>query len=362
MQFNKALNNIKSYEAGKPIEFVVREFGIKDIIKLASNENPYGTPPLAKQAIIKNAQNAFVYPDDSFFELKEKLSSRFNLLPENFIIGAGSDQILEFISFAVLNKKESVLMNKITFAMYEIYAKMTGAKIIKTDSISHNLDEFYTLYTQHKPKLIFICTPDNPTGGALKKEELFAFLQKIDHNTLVVIDGAYMEFAKEKDKNYFIEPKELIETFENVVYTGTFSKAYGLGGMRVGYGISNKKIIKILHKLRPPFNITSLSLSAAIASLDDEEFVKKSIINNFKEMKKYEIFAKENHLEFIESFTNFITIIFTNQNSKLISDILLKKGIILRDLSGYGLNAIRITIGTQKQNDIVLQNLKKILN
>jgi len=177
-----------------------------------------------------------------------------------------------------------------------------------------------------------------------------------------VVDGAYMEFAKEKDNHYFIEPKEIIKKFENVVYTGTFSKAYGLGGMRVGYGISNQEIIKTLHKLRPPFNITTLSLSAAIASLDDEKFVKESIVSNFKEMKRYEKFATENHLEFIESFTNFITIIFNNHNPKLVADILLKRGIIVRDLSGYGLNAIRITIGTSRQNNIVLKNLKEILN
>ena len=177
-----------------------------------------------------------------------------------------------------------------------------------------------------------------------------------------MVDGAYMEFAKEKDNHYFIEPKEIIDRFKNVVYTGTFSKAYGLGGMRVGYGISSQEIIKTLHKLRPPFNITTLSLSAAIASLDDEKFVKESIVNNFEEMKRYEEFAKENHLEFIESFTNFITIIFNDHNSKFIADTLLKRGIIVRDMAGYGLNAIRVTIGTSRLNNTVLQNLKKILN
>jgi len=363
VNFNETLKNLKNYEAGKPIELVVREYGInpKNIIKLASNENPYGVGKNTLKAIISHAKEASIYPDDSYYELKAKLSKKFDLFPENFIIGAGSDQVLEFVSFAVLNENKCALMNKVTFAMYEIYAKMAGAKVIKTSSLEHDLNEFLRLYKKHKPSLIFICTPDNPTGYAIKKDKLFSFLQKIDNDTLVIIDGAYMEYAKKKDLGYFIEPKELIKNFKNVLYTGTFSKAYSLGGMRIGYGISNPQIIKILHKLRPPFNITTLSLSCAIASFKDEDFVQKSIKKNFEQMKRYEKFAKENNIKYIKSFTNFITYIFKTHSSTKVANKLLKKGIIVRDLSSYALNGIRITIGTKKQNNILLKTLREVL-
>ena len=353
MRFNKHLENIKTYEAGKPIELVVREFGIepKDIVKLASNENPYGCSPKVQKAVIDIVANMALYPDDSMTKLKDGLSKRFGVDTQNIIIGAGSDQVIEFLIHAKANENSKILTNSVTFAMYEIYAKHTGATVIKTKSQKHNLDEFYELYKEQNPEIIFLCTPNNPTGDAIDKDELFEFVKKIDKDTLVVVDGAYMEYAKFKDSSKSIEPKELVEEFENVVYLGTFSKAYGLGGMRVGYGLADSKIIKELYKLRPPFNITTLSLEAGSVALEDEEFVQKSIELNFEQMKRYEEFAKQNGIEVIESFTNFVTLCFDDsKNSTCIADELLKKGMIVRDLSGYGLNAIRVTVGTVEQN------------
>ena len=364
MQFNKNLENIKNYEAGKPIELVVREFGIEpqNIIKLASNENPYGVSPKVQKAIIEIIDTMHMYPDDSMFALKEALASHFDVSNTNLIIGSGSDQVIEFAIHAKANPNNAILINSVTFAMYEIYAKQVGTKIIRTTSREHNLDEFYDLYTQHHPAMIFLCTPNNPTGDAISKEELIAFLEKIDNDTLVVVDGAYMEYAKQKDPKKAIEPKELIEKFENVLYLGTFSKAYGLGGMRVGYGIASKPIIDALYKLRPPFNITTLSLKAATVALSDQEFVTKSITDNFEEMKRYEKFAQEHSLEYIPSYTNFITLLFkSNQNSKEISNNLLKKGIIVRDLTSYNLNAIRVTVGTKEQNDRFFEEFKSLI-
>ncbi|MCK4875324.1 MAG: aminotransferase class I/II-fold pyridoxal phosphate-dependent enzyme, partial [Sulfurimonas sp.] len=206
-------------------------------------------------------------------------------------------------------------------------------------------------YKEHKPEVIFLCTPNNPTGDAIDSQELFDFVKKIDADTLVVVDGAYMEYAKAKEASKEIVVKELIEQFSNVIYLGTFSKAYGLGGMRVGYGVANEKIIKELYKLRPPFNITTLSLEAASVALSDEEFVKKSITLNFEQMKRYEEFAKEQKIDIINSYTNFVTLCLNNnQSSTKISNSLLQKGMIVRDLSGYGMNAIRVTVGTDKQN------------
>ena len=354
MNFNKNLENIKTYEAGKPIELVVREFGIepKDIVKLASNENPYGCSPKVQKAVCDIVANMALYPDDSMMKLKNILSSYYDIEEKNLIIGSGSDQVIEFLVHAKTNSTSKILINSVTFAMYEIYAKHVGAQIIRTSSQKHDLNEFYELYKEHKPQMIFLCTPNNPTGDAIDAADLFSFIEKIDDDTLVVVDGAYMEYAKYKDSSKAVSPKELIEKFENVVYLGTFSKAYGLGGMRVGYGISNEKIIKELYKLRPPFNITTLSLEAASVALEDTKFVDKCIVSNFDEMKRYEEFANTQKIDIIESYTNFVTLCLSNsQNSTQLSDALLKRGMIVRDLSGYGLNAIRVTVGTKEQND-----------
>jgi len=363
MKYNKVLENIKTYEAGKPIELVVREFGIapEEVVKLASNENPIGTSPAVKQTIIENADRAHLYPDDSMFELKAALSKKYDVTDKNIIIGAGSDQVLEFISRALLDAESSVLMSAVTFAMYEIYAKQMGAKIIRTASFQHKYDEFMEAYRMHKPKIVYICTPNNPTGDATSKEEVIKIIESIDKETLIVVDGAYMEYAAAKDKKYAIAPNDILG-YENVIYLGTFSKAYGLGGMRVGYGIAQAELIHELYKMRPPFNISTLSLAAAIAAAEDDVFVEKSITLHQEQIKRYETFAKENRFEYIESYTNFITYLFDERmDSTKIADALLKRGVIIRDLASYGMNAIRITIGTVKQNDTFFRHFSEVI-
>ena len=364
MKFNKALETIKIYEAGKPIELVVREFGIdpKDVVKLASNENPKGCSPLVAKAIAKSSHKAFLYPDDSMFELKDALSSKFAVTDNNIIIGAGSDQVLEFISRALLMPNDKVLMSQVTFAMYEIYAKQMGAEIIRTPSYQHKVDEFIEAYNEYKPKIIYLCTPNNPTGDATSKEDVLKIIDAVGEDTLVVVDGAYMEYASAKDRKYHIEPNDLIG-FDNVIYLGTFSKAYGLGGMRVGYGIANETLIHQLYKMRPPFNITTLSLLGAIEACKDEEFVKESIALHTQEIKRYEVFADELGFEYIDSYTNFITYLFDEtQNSTEISDRLLREGVIIRNLASYGMNAVRITIGTKEQNDRLFSLFRKVIS
>ncbi len=354
MKFNAVLDDIVSYEAGKPIELVVRDFGIdsKDVVKLASNENPYGCSPKVQDAVRDIVANMALYPDDSMMNLKAALSKKFDVAEDELIIGAGSDQVIEFAIHAKASKGTKILMNSITFAMYEIYAKQVGAEVIRTSSREHDLEEFYRLYQEYSPAIIFICTPNNPTGDAIDADALKAFLDKIDSETLVVVDGAYMEYTRFKDESKSVTPKELIEAYDNVLYLGTFSKAYGLGGMRVGYGIAKAAIIKAFYKLRPPFNITTLTLEAATSALDDEAFVQECIAKNFEEMGRYNEFASRHNLEAIESFTNFVTLVFDEKRSaSKLAQELLEKGMIVRDLKGYGLNAIRVTIGTPAQND-----------
>jgi histidinol-phosphate aminotransferase len=354
MTFNQTLDAIKVYEAGKPIELVVREFGIepKDIIKLASNENPYGCSPKVQEAVGSIVNKMALYPDDSMHKLKAGLSKRFDVDPHEVVIGAGSDQVIEFAVHAKAGPGSKILINSITFAMYEIYAHHVGAEVIRTASREHNLEEFYALYQEHKPSIIFLCTPNNPTGESIDADAVKEFIAKIDKETLVIVDGAYMEYTHYKDPSKALMPKELIDVFENVLYLGTFSKAYGLGGMRVGYGIAQRDIITALYKLRPPFNITTLSLEAASVALEDDAFVQESIAKNFEEMARYEAFAEAHGIRAIESYTNFVTLCFNEGiRSKEVADKLLRQGMIVRDLTGYGLNAIRVTVGKPEEND-----------
>ncbi|MCF6172390.1 MAG: histidinol-phosphate transaminase [Campylobacteraceae bacterium] len=364
MKFNDVLDGLKTYEAGKPIELVVREYGIdeKDIIKLASNENPRGSSPLVYDALCKEISKINLYPDDSMYELKEKLAKRFDVSSKNVIIGAGSDQVISFGVQAKANKNNKVLMAKTTFAMYEIYARQSGTEILKTPSHQHNLREFLEIYQKNSDiAIIFLCLPNNHIGECLDRDDVYKFMDKIDRDTLVIVDGAYQEYAKYKDRKKEINPKEIIKKYPNVLYLGTFSKAYGLGGMRCGYGIAEENIIKSLMKLRAPFNITTLSLKAGIVALDDEKFVENCIIENFEQMNIFEKFAKELGFNFIQSFTNFITLEFDNdKNSSQISEKLLKKGIIVRNLGAYGMNAIRVTIGTPEQNQRFMKEFRRI--
>lgn len=365
MNFNSVLDGVKIYEAGKPIELVVREYGVKesDIVKLASNENPYGTSPKVANRIAEISKNMFMYPDDSMYELKEGLASKFKVASNNIVIGSGSDQVIEFCVHAKCTKDSKVIMSKTTFAMYEIYAKQTGATILKTPDDEHNLEQFSKLYKENGADIIFLCLPNNPLGECLDKEDVYNFLKEVSEETLVIVDGAYQEYAAFKDANKAIDPSDLIHTFPNAIYLGTFSKAYALGGMRVGYGIANAEIIKTLHKLRPPFNISTLSLAAAIEALKDESFVQECIAKNFEEMSAYETYAKEKGLDYIPSYTNFITLKLPAEYiSAQVAQELLEKGIIIRDLTSYGLNAIRITIGRKEQNQRVIALLDEVLN
>lgn len=363
MRFNQVLDKVGIYEAGKPIELVVREYGIKEenIIKLASNENPYGTSPAVTSKIKNLAKNMYMYPDDSMYELKDGLAAKFNVNDKNIIIGAGSDQVIEFCVHAKCNENSKVLMSKTTFAMYEIYAKQTGAEILKTPSDEHNLDEFREIYKKSGADIIFLCLPNNPLGECLDAKDVYEFLDEVDRDTLVVLDGAYQEYAKYKDPAKEIVPSEVIAKYPNAIYLGTFSKAYSLGGMRVGYGIANDNIIQVLHKLRPPFNITTLSLAAAIEALKDNKFVNDSIVKNFEQMKRYEEYAAAKGFETIDSYTNFITLKLGRYISKDVAQALLEKGVIVRDMTGYGFNAIRITIGTEEQNTKVFEMLDGVL-
>jgi histidinol-phosphate aminotransferase len=363
MRFNPVLEGLNVYEPGKPIELVVREFGIDPsaIVKLASNENPYGCSPKAAEAIAANATQAYRYPDDAMVTLKSKLADRFGVESAQVIVGAGSDQVIELACRAKLAPGSKILQSEITFAMYQIYARQCGAEVIVSPGVAHDLDTMYTLYRQQRPDMIFICAPNNPTGDCLARVDIENFIEKIDEETMVVVDGAYQEYAAYKDPSKAIDPAALIARFPHVLYLGTFSKAYGLGGMRVGYGLANRPLLEALYKMRPPFNVTTLSLAAAEAAIEDEAFVRHTVADCFEQMADYEAFAERMGWQTIESYTNFITLLpGEKEDSSRLADALLRRGVIVRDLKGYGLNAIRVTIGRPEENRIFFETVETV--
>lgn len=399
MKFNDFLDGLANYEPGKDIEVIAREFGLSRVIKLASNENPLGTSEKVAEILRQSSNLAHLYPDDTMSELKGKLAKHYGVGLSNIIIGAGSDQIIEYAAHSKLNAANAFIQAGVTFAMYQIYARQTRSKCLKTASITHNLSELKSLYAAHKNevKIVFLCVPNNPLGECLSREEVYEFLRFVDSDCLVVIDGAYNEFAAFKDEKMALNPADLVSKFKNALYLGTFSKLYALGGLRVGYGIADSAIIQAFYKLRAPFNVANLSLKAAAAALDDKKFTQKTLENNFSQMKLYEDFARKHGIKFINSYTNFITYFFGDfdENSSVnlalnssenvggnlgensaefsgnssrkrlmssdLANALLKKGVIIRDLKSYSLNAIRITIGTPEQNEVFFREFGSLL-
>ena len=360
MKFNPHLDKVKSYEAGKPSELLYREYNLKpsDIIKLASNENPLGMSEMVAKSIQENIKLSSIYPDDTYHNLKNALADKYDVSSDEIIISNGSDQNIEFCIRSIDPENASILTAKTTFAMYSIYANISNIKIHKTNSDIHIINEFKQEYIKHKPNIVFLCTPNNPLGDTLSLEDIISFIEICDKNTLIVVDGAYMEYVQYKDKSRYVNPKDFIRKYDNVICLRTFSKAYGLGGLRVGFGIANKDIIKTLYKIRAPFNISQLSYYGAVTALQDDEHIEKTVKNNFNEMEVYKKELDNMGLRYLPSLGNFITIFFEDIQSKDIANMLLKIGIIIRDLSAYNLNAIRITIGIKHQNIKVLEELK----
>jgi len=353
----KNISNIKSYRPGKPIEELQRELGLKEVIKLASNENPLGPSPKAISAIRKNLLNLNRYPDSSCFYLKEKLSKKLKLSPENLIISNGSDEIITLILRAFLNEGQEVIIAKPTFLIYEIASKISGAKIkfIPLKNFKYDLEAMRDSIKK-KTKIIFIANPDNPTGTYLNRREVDVFLKDMPSNVICYFDEAYYELVETKD---FSDTIRYLDS-KNIVISRSFSKSYGLAGIRCGYGIAKKEIIEYLDKVREPFNVNYLAQVAAIAALDDEKFLKKirEVIFEGKRFLYREF--KRLGIDFIPTQANFI--LFKIKDSQKIYSELLKKGIIVREMSQWGLkDFIRVTIGKKEENRRFIEALKKIM-
>lgn len=356
---NQGVKTLSPYQAGKPIEELERELGISNIIKLASNENPFGFPDSAKQAIINQLNDLTRYPDANGFELKATIASKFGVQPNQITLGNGSNDLLELFAHTFASESDEIIYSQYAFIVYPLVTKAINAiaREIPAKDWGHDLDAFLSAINE-KTKLIYIANPNNPTGNFLSHTEIADFLAKVPQNVLVVLDEAYTEFTA-TDKR--VKSFELLQKHSNLIICRTLSKAYGLAGLRIGYAVSHPEIADLLNRVRQPFNCNSLALAAAQAVLNDDEFVKKVAENNRLEIARYEAFCTAQGLEFIPSSGNFITIDFKRPAAP-IYDALLREGVIVRPIGGYGLpNHLRISIGLPEENDRFFTALLKVL-
>lgn len=357
---NQGVKSLSPYQAGKPIEELERELGITNIVKLASNENPFGFPESAKQAIIKQLDQLTRYPDANGFELKQTIAKKFDILANQITLGNGSNDLLELFAHTFAGEGDEIIYSQYAFIVYPLVTKAINAvaKEIPAKNWGHNLDGFLTALSD-KTKLIFLANPNNPTGNFLTGQEIDAFLAKVPENVLVVLDEAYTEFTLPEEQ---VDSFGLLKKYPNLIVSRSLSKAYGLAGLRIGYAVSNPEIADLLNRVRQPFNCNSLALASAIAVMNDDAFIEKVAKNNRSEIARYEKFCKKYGLDYIPSKGNFITVDF-KQTAGSIYEALLKEGVIVRPLSGYGMpNHLRISIGLPHENDKFFAALIKVLN
>ena len=357
MIYRKELENLNCYKPGKPIEEVKRTLGLEEVYKLASNEIPF-IPVHINKVIQKELKSINRYPDAGCFYLRKLLSEKLDVNTEQIVFGNGSDELIALSLRAIINKGDEVIVSYPTFLIYEIQAKIHSAKIIRVPfkEFRYSLTEILKNIS-NKTKIIFIANPDNPTGTYLTQKEVEAFMIKVPDNVLVFFDEAYFEFAPSD----YPDTLKLLKKKKNIFVSRTFSKAYGLAGIRIGYGVGSKELANVMNKIREPFNVNRLAQAGAIAALENDIFLKKVL--NYVQKEKFYLYKEFNKLgiQFVKSATNFIMVDF-NQDTSNLNDYLLKKGIIIRELKGWGMNNFfRVSIGKHKENKYFIHCLKKYM-
>ncbi|HEY4998105.1 MAG TPA: histidinol-phosphate transaminase [Usitatibacter sp.] len=354
------VRKIAPYVPGKPIAETARELGIAeaDILKMASNENPLGSSPKALEAIRGALEELHYYPDGSGYELKAILSRRLGLAPENFILGNGSNDILELAARAFLTPADSAIYSRHAFMVYALAVQAIGARPIEVPAKAYGTDlEAITAAIRPDTKLIFIANPNNPTGTFTPWEELRRFVARVPTRVLVVLDEAYGEYLPDRLKS---PAQRWIAEFPNLVVSRTLSKAFGLAGLRVGYGFAHPEVAEVMNRVRQPFNVNHLAMVAACAALEDEAFIEKSRAVNAAGLAELEAGFRRLGLEYIPSFGNFITV--RVGDARRVYDSMLREGVIVRPIAGYGMpEHLRVTVGLPEHNRRFLAALERAL-
>jgi histidinol-phosphate aminotransferase len=362
---NEGVRNLKPYVPGKPVSELEREYGISGIIKLASNENPLGPSPKALEAIRSNLDEIAFYPDGNSFDLKASIAKKHGISADQVTTGNGSNDILELIARVFLCPGKNAVFAQHSFAVYPIVTQITGAQAVITPVFSEESDSPYVIdfdamlkAVNEQTGVVFIANPNNPTGSWAKREALYGFIRALPQQVVVVVDEAYIEYATDPD---FPDASTWLSEFPNLVVTRTFSKAYGLAGLRAGYGLSSPEVADLLNRTRQPFNINLLSQVAALAALDDEAHIQKSVETNAHGIKQLVDGFNQLALGFIPSVGNFICV-KVGSDSASVYEKLLRQGVIVRPVDNYGLpEYLRVTVGTEEQNHRFLTALEQAL-
>jgi len=356
------IDKLAVYQPGKPIEEVQRELGLEEVIKLASNENPLGPSPRAVEAIKKAALNSNLYPDGSCYRLRHALADFLGVDDDMILIGNGSNEIIQLLSLTFINPGDETIMPVPSFPRYEPLTRLMNGipHEVKLKDFENGLKmdlSAMASYINEKTKIIYICNPNNPTGVIASKKELDDFLAKVPPGTLVVFDEAYCEYVDDED---YPNGLDYLASGRNVIVLRTFSKIYGLAGLRVGYGVGRPDVIAYLNRVREPFNVNAVAQEAALAALEDREYVQKVREVN-REGKEY-LYAGFDRLrlQYVPTQANFI-FVNVERDEKEIFEKLLRKGIIVRGGFGYR-TWLRVTIGTLEQNKTLLAALEEVLN
>jgi histidinol-phosphate aminotransferase len=352
------IKNLKPYVPGKPIEEIQKEFGLKEIYKIASNENPLGPSPKAVEAMMNNTSDLNRYPDIGAIELRAKIAGKFNVKIENIAVGSGSEGIMSNILRCYLSEDDEMLSSKCTFIGFQVLARGRSNKFIEiplTEDYKFDLNGILSAITD-KTKIIYLCNPNNPTGTIFTKKEFEDFYQKVPSRILIIMDEAYFEYAVHNPEY----PDSMDYKYDNVITLRTFSKIYGIAGIRIGYGFANKEIVETLMKVKLPFEPSNLAQSGAIGALDDNDFINKSENSNLAGYKILTGELTKLNYKWIPSYANFIMIDLKSEDIvNSMNQFMLRKGVIIRPLKPFGLpHCIRVTVGIEKENIAFINSLK----
>jgi histidinol-phosphate aminotransferase len=348
------------YQAGKPIDEVAREYGLdaNAIVKLASNENPLGMPASARHAIALAASELGRYPDANGFELKRALAARYQVAEQCITLGNGSNDVLELVARTLVGKDDEVIYAQYSFIVYALATQSIGAKavVVPAKDYGHDLTAMAEAVTA-KTRLIFIANPNNPTGTYLKPAQIEAFMETIPSRVVVVLDEAYNEYLAPELQ---FDSSQWLKRFPNLVVSRTFSKAYGLAGLRVGFALGSVELTDLMNRVRQPFNVNSLAQAAAVAALADIDFLKRSAAINREGMALLEHGFEDLGLSFVKSYGNFVLV--KVGDARAINERLLQAGVIVRPVAGYGLPEwLRVSIGLPAENQRFLDALRQIV-
>jgi histidinol-phosphate aminotransferase len=359
MQPKKQIVGLPVYQPGKPIDEVKKEYNLSEVIKLASNENPFGASPRVKDAILKECSNLGVYPDGASIKLREALANHYHIDGNRLIFGNGSDEIIQLITRAYLDEHSNTITATPTFPIYKTNAKIEGAEVIEVPlhNGTHDLAQMKAQINE-KTKIVWICNPNNPSGTYVGHDEIVAFLEEVPNHVLVVLDEAYYEYVAAED---YPDSLPFLDRWDNVIILRTFSKIYGLAGLRIGYGIGSPSVIDNINRVRAPFNSNRMAQAAAVVALDDQEYVRSCREKNQQGLEQFYQSFNELNLFYYPSQGNFILVDMDRPGNQMFEEFL-REGIIVRSGEALGFPTfVRITVGTEEQNQKIINVISQVL-